>query len=237
MKQKSVKLTFIVSMLALVLSFAMLAGTSYAWFTDSVTSNNNVIKAGTLDVELYYQRQGENNWNKVTSNTNMFSESSSWEPGHTEVIKLKIVNVGDLALKYRLGVNVVTEVGSKNVNGLDFKLSDYIKYGIVEGANNYTRPEAIAAASASATPLSSPYSSEMITLFPESDENSDFKDYVTLIVYMPETVGNEINYAFGEPIPMLSLGINLIAIQETAEVDSFDASYDEGLDPSIDYNE
>ena len=35
-------------------------GTTFAWFTDSVTSTNNIIKSGTLDVELYYQA-GERN--------------------------------------------------------------------------------------------------------------------------------------------------------------------------------
>jgi predicted ribosomally synthesized peptide with SipW-like signal peptide len=237
MKQKSAKLAFVASILSLVLCFTMLVGTTFAWFTDSATSQNNVIKSGTLDVELYYQRVGESSWSKVTESTNIFSENGSWEPGYAEVIKLKIVNAGNLALKYRLGVNVVDETGSVNVSGENFKLSDYIRYGIVDGANDYTRAEAISAVNSISAPLSSPYTSDMVTLLPKSDENSDFEDYITLVFYMPGNVGNEINFAIGEVIPNLYLGINLLAIQETAESDSFDASYDEGLDPSIDYNE
>ena len=32
----------------------MLIGTTFAWFTDSVTSSSSIIKSGTLDVEMYW---------------------------------------------------------------------------------------------------------------------------------------------------------------------------------------
>ena len=237
MKKGSLKLAFVASALSLVLCFAMLVGSTFAWFTDSKTSKNNVIKTGTLDIELYYQKSGENYWIKVNEDTNMFSENVFWEPGHTEVVKLKIVNAGSLALKYRLGVNVAEENGSTNVSGVNFKLSDFIQYGVADGANDYTRSGAIAAVSESSTSLTSPYTSDMITLLPNTEENSDNVDYVTVIVYMPESIGNEANFAPNASVPRISLGINLLAVQDSLESDSFDNSYDEGLDPSVDYNE
>ena len=39
--------------LALLLCISMLIGSTFAWFTDSVTSGNNKIAAGTLDVQLF----------------------------------------------------------------------------------------------------------------------------------------------------------------------------------------
>ena len=51
---KNTKRALLSSVMALFLCFAMLLGTTYAWFTDSVTSSGNIIKSGTLDVELYY---------------------------------------------------------------------------------------------------------------------------------------------------------------------------------------
>ncbi|MBR6765497.1 MAG: SipW-dependent-type signal peptide-containing protein, partial [Clostridia bacterium] len=129
-KKHSTKKALIASVLSLVLCFSMLIGTTFAWFTDSVTSANNIIKSGNLDVELYYQAEGQTDWTKVTNTTNVFKENALWEPGHTEVVKLKIVNEGTLALKYQLGVNVASEVGSVNVNDVEFKLSEYIKFGI-----------------------------------------------------------------------------------------------------------
>ena len=145
MKAKTTRRALFMSFMSLLLCFSMLIGTTYAWFTDSVTSANNIIKSGNLDVELYYQVEGQSDWTKVTADTNVFMENALWEPGHTEVVKLKVVNEGSLALKYTLGVNIASETGSVNVAGQNFLLSDYIKFGIVDGAQTYTREQAVAA--------------------------------------------------------------------------------------------
>ena len=51
-KKYSTKKALIASVLSLVLCFSMLVGTTFAWFTDSVTSANNIIMAGNLDIEI-----------------------------------------------------------------------------------------------------------------------------------------------------------------------------------------
>ena len=219
-KKNSMKRALIFGATSMALSVSMFVGTTFAWFTDSVASNNNIIKSGNLDVELYYQKQDETGWTKVTSSTNVF-KNALWEPGHTEVVKLKVANEGSLALKYQLGVNIASEVGSVNVKGDSFKLSDFIQYGIVEGANAYdTRTEAINAVSSVATELNVAYNSGT-TALPSGED-----DFVTMVVYMPTTVGNEANHAKGEDTPQIDLGINLYATQVEAEDDSFDDDYD-----------
>mgnify|MGYP007115385227 CR=1 FL=1 len=50
--------------------------------------------------------------------------------------------------------------------------------------------------------------------------------YLAMVVYMPETVGNEANYATGAAVPTINLGVNLVANQYTYEEDSFDNQYD-----------
>ena len=52
---------------------------------------------------------------------------------------------------------------------------------------------------------------------------------VTLVVWMPTTVGNEANYKVAEGItaPSIDLGINVVATLYTYEKDSFDEKYDE----------
>ncbi|MBQ9976754.1 MAG: hypothetical protein IJP16_09605, partial [Clostridia bacterium] len=225
-KKHSTKKALMTSMLSLLLCFSMLFGTTYAWFTDSVTSANNIITAGNLDVELYYQAEGQTDWTKVTNITNVFKENALWEPGHTEVVKLKVVNEGTLALKYQLGVNVASEVGSVNVNGADFLLSEFIKFAVIDGANTYTRDEAIAAAEAEgATALKTAYNSTVTALDAKNDTDSDEK-IVTMVVYMPTTVGNDANAKTGAAVPTINLGINLFATQMTAESDSFNDQYD-----------
>ena len=50
---RNTKRALISSVIALFICFAMLLGSTYAWFTDTAVSANNKIVAGTLDVELW----------------------------------------------------------------------------------------------------------------------------------------------------------------------------------------
>lgn len=231
MKTKNqTKKALLMSAMSLLLCFSMLIGTTFAWFTDSVSSANNIIVAGNLDVELYYQLEDETTWTKVTETTNVFKEDTLWEPGHTEVVKLKVVNEGSLALKYNLGVNVASEVGSVNMTGKNFLLSEFIKFAVIDGANTYTRDEAIAAAEAAgATALKTAYNSGTTQLLVDDAATTDVKEnekIVTMVVYMPTTVGNEANPAKGAATPTINLGINLFATQIAYEEDSYDNQYD-----------
>ena len=230
---KTTKRALLSSVIALILCFAMLLGTTYAWFTDSVTSANNIITAGNLDIELYYQNDETDDWTEVDEDTNIFKENTLWEPGHTEVVKFKVVNAGSLALKYQLGVNIASEFGSVNVNGENFMLSQFIKFAVISGDNTYAdRETAIAAAeSAGATPLNEAFESDVTKLDPKVDNTTAedvYTDVVTMVVYMSTTVGNEANYAKGATVPTIKLGINLFATQAMAEEDSFGSDYDQG---------
>ena len=225
--KRTTKNALFTSVIALLLCCSMLIGTTFAWFTDSVTSANNIIKSGNLDVELYYQLERETGWTKVTADTNVFMKDALWEPGHTEVVKLKVVNEGSLALKYQLGVNIASETGSVNAAGSNFLLSDYIKFGIIEGTDTYSREQAVAKAEEKgATALQTAFNSKETKLLPLTTENTDNEDIVTMVVYMPTTVGNEANHATGAAQPTINLGINLYATQVEAELDSFGNDYD-----------
>lgn len=50
---KNTKRALLHSIIALLLCVAQLLGTTFAWFTDSVTSTQNIIKSGNLDLEMY----------------------------------------------------------------------------------------------------------------------------------------------------------------------------------------
>ena len=48
--KKNIKLTSLVmSLVAIVVLFAMLIGSTFAWFTDSVSSNGNIIKSSKVN--------------------------------------------------------------------------------------------------------------------------------------------------------------------------------------------
>lgn len=207
----------------------MLIGTTFAWFTDSVTSVNNKIVAGNLDVELEYYDGTK--WVAVEENTNVF-EDTLWEPGHTEIVYLKVSNLGTLALKYKLGINIFKETESENVNNAKFKLSDYIQVGIVKGLdeNNLfsSREEARNAQFEQDKLIKEGYATES-QLYPANNVpagGGNTAEYVAMVVYMPKTVGNEANYKKGAPVPEIKLGLNLLAAQVNYEEDSFDSTYD-----------
>ena len=222
--KRNTKRALLASIFSMVLCMTMLVGSTFAWFTDSVISGKNRIIAGNLDVELYNVKDGKET--PVTAETNLFLKDALWEPGHVEVVNLKVANVGTLALTYRFGINVANEQGSVNVYGDTFKLSDHIKFALIDGNKTYaTREEAVIAAE-EATPvaLSALAFNDDGVLYPEGKGN--FEKYVTLIVYMPTTVDNIANHRVGEAIPTIELGINLVATQTPYENDSFGDSYD-----------
>jgi predicted ribosomally synthesized peptide with SipW-like signal peptide len=84
----------------------MLIGTTYAWFTDSVSSDNNTIQAGNLDIELYHTNKNDTE-EQVTETTKLFDDVDAklWEPNAMAYEKFLLKNVGDLDLEYQLSLN------------------------------------------------------------------------------------------------------------------------------------
>ena len=241
--KNSVRRSLIVSATALVLTVAMLIGTTFAWFTDSVTSGRNHIQAGNLDVELEYKNSKTNGFETVTDDTKIFSNSEDgvlWEPGHVEYAVLRVTNAGTLALKYNLGVNVVSEQGSTSVEKNPFKLSEYLKVAVLDGDettvlnDNTAARDALIAKAETASPKrlsEAGYAAENQKLYPASevvDSDKPSEKIVTMVIWMPTDVGNEANYAKGQAVPTIEMGIDLVATQYTYEEDSFGPDYDEG---------
>ena len=115
MKKTSTKRALLSAILALVMTVSMLVGTTFAWFTDSVTSAGNKIVAGNLDVELHMYDGSA--YVDISNATNPIfgadglaaaadGSSTLWEPGKTQVVYLAIKNAGSLALKYKVALNV-----------------------------------------------------------------------------------------------------------------------------------
>jgi len=116
------------------------------------------------------------------------------------VAHLHIKNAGTLSLKYKMAVNVANELSGTNVFGEEFKLSDYLVFGKVDMAdasavfkNNDTGRQQARAAVGNTAGLST--YTEADNLYAESDANKPVggktEKYMALVIYMPETVGNE----------------------------------------------
>lgn len=238
---KATKRALLSSVMALFLCFAMLLGTTYAWFTDSVTSANNVIQSGNLDVVLEYKSNWSDGWATVDENTKIFKDGALYEPGYTEVVYLRISNAGSLALKYLLSFNLANEEGSINVYGDEFKLSDYLQIGYYvqdeySSGFNYadifmphmfgTREAALNSVELQKLSEANAVISENAPILP----GDDTAQVVAIVLTMPDTVGNEANTRLGEDAPYIELGVRLFATQYTHENDSFGNQYDANVD-------
>ena len=229
--KRATKRALLTSIMALVMCVAMLVGTTFAWFTDTASTGVNKIQAGNLDVELWYKNTKDSGFNKVIDNsTKVFKDGALWEPGHVEYVVLKVSNAGSLALKYKLGINIASETGSTNVLGNEFKLSDYIKFGVVdEDLSGKTRDEMVAAVTDGKL-IKEGYTAENYLMATGTDNS---QKVMTLVVWMPTTVGNEANHKTEVTAPSIDLGISVVATQYTHENDSFGNEYDKDAEYPI----
>ena len=235
------KRALLTSVLALVLSLAMLAGSTFAWFTDTASTGVNRIVSGNLDVGLEYWGGAESGWLTAENSEELFDENALWEPGYTQIVYLKVKNNGNLALTYAMQITPVHETVGVNVDGEEFKLSDYIKFGWTaftvdgDGAPVALDREAAQTGVGDGAQLGT-------TLHRQAAEpmEAGAEELVALVAWMPENVGNEANYSTVQPT--IELSLKVLATQAAVESDSFnntydeDAATDEGLDSKPEYN-
>ena len=234
---KTTKRALLLSVLSILMCVAMLTGSTFAWFTDSVTSGKNKIVAGNLEVELLYAKPDPNTsldqatWTTVSEKTDLFKEGTLWEPGHVEVVYLKIENKGTLALDYNLKVYAAAQTKGTNQAGEDILLAHYLKFGMIPDVTTAYADRAAAVAAVD-TPLSLGGASAKGEKF-ESLQSK----VLALVVWMPSTVGNEANYKTGTTPPTIDLAIRLEATQAMHEEDGFGNDYDEFADGTPDHPE
>ncbi len=123
MTSKSTKRALISSTLAILMCVAMLIGTTFAWFTDTASTAVNKIQAGNLNIELQ-MKDDNGNWVNAEGKILPFlvegkipAEGTQilWEPGCTYTLpELRIVNNGNLALKYKVVISGIQ--GSAKLN-------------------------------------------------------------------------------------------------------------------------
>ena len=209
MKLKSKKSALLLSFTSLLLCFAMLAGSTFAWFTDTATTGVNQIKSGTLDVGLEMATEWNENgtvktWANAEGKTLTFKTADNraaneifWEPNCTyELPELRVVNKGNLALKYKVEIT--------GIKG-DAKLNEVIDWTIVEGeTTNEVKKEGVATGE--------------YFLLPAGTTTAP----LTIEGHMDQNAGNEY-----QNLTIDGIGITVLATQYTYENDSIDNTYDE----------
>jgi len=213
-KKNGTKRSLLMSAVALVLCFSMLIGTTFAWFTDSVTSSGNIIASGKLDVEMMWADGTEDPNAAATvwtdASTGAIFDNDKWEPGYVEVRHIKIENKGTLALKYKLDI-IASGVVSDLADVIDVYDSDpAVQVADRAALDNETPMGTLRAALAGMA----------TTATGELDANTS--DTITIALKMKESAGNEyMDKSIGS-----NFSVQLLATQLTAEEDSFDDQYD-----------
>ena len=229
-KIRSTKNALISAILVLCMAFTGLLGTTFAWFTDSVTSSGNKIVAGTLKVDLELMDKN-GNWKSLKRESAPIFESEQWEPGHTEVKILKVENEGSLALSWKTVLTKYSEI-SALAEVIDVYVRDY---GVLDdaAASALTYPQDRNLAGYTLVGTAAEFLSTMEATtkgFLEAEQSA----YLGLALKMRESADNKYQG--------LSLGgtfdITVLATQGSFEEDSFDETYDKNADwpyYSIDY--
>jgi len=196
---KNTKRALLLSALAIVMSIAMLIGSTFAWFTDSASTAVNTIQSGTLDVALEYSLDDGATWKNAEGETLDFvkadgaaaNEAVLWEPNCTyELPLIRVRNNGNLALKYEISV-----IGATG----DLKLFDVISFtAAIDGAAEVA-----------------------LDTFTGHLDAKDASSQILIKGHMDKNAGNDY-----QGLEIKNIAINVLATQYTYESDSNDNQYD-----------
>ena len=212
-KKKNFKTALVMAILSLIVCLSMFAGTTFAWFTDSVTSSGNIIASGTLDITMEWA-DGKADPNSATwtdASAGPIFNNDKWEPGYVEARHIKISNVGTLALKYKVTIAADGEVS---------KLAKVIDVYYADPAEQVADRASIPAGNKIGT-LDAVLAGLDLTGSGKLEANTS--DTITLVLKMQENAGNEYQgLSIGS-----SFSVQVVASQLASEEDSFDDKYDE----------
>ncbi len=210
-KHFSTKKALLASLFSLLLCVSMLAGSTFAWFTDSATTAVNKIQAGTLDVGLIDENGKDLENESLTFMDKNGNTDILWEPGCTFLTQgFKVVNNGNLAFKYKILIT--------GLDG-DSALLDVITFSVV------TADQVEAALEGrSYTDLVGEW---QITFDPETGKNvatqtsAPASELMYVVAHFDEAAGNKY-----QGLSLEGIGITVYATQDTVEEDSFGDQYD-----------
>lgn len=220
---KSKKKSLLASGASLLLSAALLAGSTFAWFTDSVTNTGNRVETGTLKVDLLMDKGDGKGYQSIDEGSgDIFNEAEggngyNWEPGMTQVVYLAVENQGTLSLKYNIRLDILEDGLAE---ALQFVVVDGAQYGAVKSWDEIKRD---------ANVVADYIVDGQISAAPQGHLSAGETEYFALAVHMAESAGNDYqNSSF-------AMDVKVIAGQYTEEKDGFgnsdydkDAPYETG---------
>ncbi len=222
MKGKGLKF-IAVNVMAILVCMALLLGSTFAWFSDSSSSQGNIIASGSLKVKAYWMNGAKN---PVQDDWTSFEDGSVFtyenlEPGYTISKHIKVANEGSLAFKYNLVVAPTGEVSD---------LADVIDVYYFETAKVLGRADIKNAVPVGtlADLLANQDGAGFGVLLPENSVALEDEAVGSVIV----TIALRMNEEAGDEYQGLSIGdsfeLKVYASQYSYEADDFGSDYDLG---------
>ncbi len=231
-ENKNTKRALALSILAIMLCIGMLIGSTFAWFTDNSAVRLNAVKSGKLEVGFMMQ-DSEGAWVDAEGATLSFKKAASapagekilWEPGATyELPAVKIVNKGNLALKYALRISGI-QGDTELAQVLDVKVNGSFLTKTVGGnTTNVTLAELMAdpdgaaygiiLAAGKSIAADAPAAEAAITDIGETEA-------LTIAFQMKESANNDY-----QGLEFTDMSVTVYASQYTFEYDSTTNQYD-----------
>lgn len=176
-RSKKTKHALVASVVSATLCCGLLLGTTFAWFTDSVTNTGNTIQAGTLDIEL----------NDGETEALFSSKDFQWEPGRSQKATATVSNEGSLWLKYNIGIADLNHEGGGN----DADIADVLDvYLAGSNAQNLVGAKYLGTVKELSQQAGSV---EAGVLAPKgySGEDGEARKTLTIVIKMQESAGND----------------------------------------------
>ena len=216
MQIKSLKTRLISAVLVLVMMIGSLVGTTFAWFTDSVSSAGNKIVSGSLKVDLELLDKESGEWTSLKDSKDPIFNYTNWEPGFVDAKVLKVENEGSLALKWK-----AMFVSENELSVLADVIDVYVKaYGVLADDSTVAYPADRA--------LEGYTKVGTLKEFVNTIQQTTYGNllagqaaYLGIALKMQEEAGNDYqDKAIG------AFDIQIVATQMVAENDSFGNDYD-----------
>ena len=212
MTKTNSKKALLSSAFALVLSVAMLIGTTFAWFTDTASTGVNKIVSGNLKVDIIGENSDSHieklNFKKAAATDAEAGAAILWEPGCRYLTEgFRIANKGNLALKWKAQVNMNNIINGKVEGSTIAKdgksLLDVIDFYVVTKAANGTETEVA------------------IENFVGNLKKTETSEVYYIKGVMQTTAGNDY-----QDLTLDGITVTVVATQDTVEKDSFNNQYD-----------
>ena len=236
---KITKVTLIASVLVIAMCATALVGSTMAWFNDTEETGVNTIVAGNLDAELLHTNSKVTD-ETVGEGTILFTGKNGnpikWEPGAVSYEIFTVKNIGSVAFKYDLSMNI----GKYNTLTTDSEahsLMEPLKVKVLEGdkiITNILRAD-VAAMDWSTAETLDDFKQEGRHLYPVGntpDGGKSEEKFQVIVYWVPTENDNLWNVKDGKKTDddkeelSIEFGIKLVANQLTYEEDSFDEKYD-----------